>query len=911
MKSVCAALVVLAVSATWASAQPAEIASVSLAAIAITDDGTADPVCIAGDPDPGNDPVVPEPCPGRTNAECDSPGSPGSGICANVPDGYVDPGEVASVRLTVANHTLDSLGAPRSLANATLGLYSSSATVGCVLTGQVFVGALPTTGTVTTPAGALRFIASPSTSQSFPGSFAAAHFVVTVAADGIQGNSPEQAFDVTLDRDIHPAPRIANACGGSKLGGGFTGGHLAEPGALCEDFETDRNGDAAISWTRLAPAPDPNDDILGRAAGGGAAPLGVSGGLCSSNAAHSIDLAHEEHCVVVPDENDWHLHSPFEGCGDGYDARAGFASSCAPDGGKAHSGFRSMHLGRHTDPGSTLGDTYRFRQTSAFVADPVNLGTSSKLDFWQILSFCDDKCLNVGSGATTGGGQVQISLRDAASGAWGGWRRLAAAENGYQSLESPQAPFCTFDPGDDQEPPVDETFCERMDWSDEGDPYGSDLTCVTDTDGTDPIDRDCGSTTNRTVDPACSWIADPACGSFLEHGDLGAGVWARSSFDLASFAGQEARLRWVVQTGGGWGFGQDRSFLEPEPGGSPLQMNDMDDGWYIDDIKLTDLRVAASAIDPDPSDGLSVCPSRGDPDNCGEITLRVAGSAVDARTGGTVLRAPSGAAGTEVTLDARRSTAGPSGQECLVGLLEYQWSALDATGAVSQVVAPFSPDGEAVVAPTDDADYLLESRCSSDLSCAAAATIRVEVYPGDGSDLTNSDLDAGGEPLDGLRIDHDLVTNVATLRWRARPQVPGVSGYDLFKRDYDPNGIRGVCSGTAPGSTCGAPSDCSMIGQPCEGGTPFAANAQCNQAHADVFCGAVFKGSACFANAVPQGAAGAELSRTDAAMPAPRHASLYMVGHSSTNAAAIAPLGFRPATSTRPGALVTASGSCP
>src|SRR5262249_3176169 len=57
------------------------IGSLDLVATQLTDDGTADPTCTSGDPDPNNDPALPQPCPGRTNAECDSPGQPGSGVC--------------------------------------------------------------------------------------------------------------------------------------------------------------------------------------------------------------------------------------------------------------------------------------------------------------------------------------------------------------------------------------------------------------------------------------------------------------------------------------------------------------------------------------------------------------------------------------------------------------------------------------------------------------------------------------------------------------------------------------------------------------------------------------------------------------------------------------------------------------
>jgi hypothetical protein len=144
----------------------------------------------------------------------------------------------------------------------------------------------------------------------------------------------------------------------------------------------------------------------------------------------------------------------------------------------------------------------------------------------------------------------------------------------------------------------------------------------------------------------------------------------------------------------------------------------------------------------------------------------------------------------------------------------------------------------------------------------------VQVYPGDGSDLNNASLDANGQTLDGLRIDHDPNTLTATLSWRARPQVPGEIGYDLFKRDIS---VRGT----------------------------------------DIFLGNVFNAGVCFANAVAQTAAGTEVVKTDTVMPAIKHASLYMVGHSSTNTLAIAPLGFRPSVSKRANALVTAAVTCP
>jgi len=355
--------------------------------------------------------------------------------------------------LTVANQTVDQLLAPRTLTNVTLGIRAQSATIGCVTKGSVFVGTLPTTGTVTTPAGGLQFIVSPTTGQSVATQFAEAQFIVTVIGDSIQGNQPDQTFKITLDQDTQFFPQVANGCGGVKLGGGLSGGHLTDPGALCEDFDTDRNGNGSFQWTRLYPAadpndplrgiPDPNDDVIGNSVDGGPVPFGVSGQMCSTDTGFAAARAT---CHVVPSENDWHLHSKQEGCDPTYEPSPSFASSCAPEE-RAHSGFRSLHMGRHLNATDTLFDTYRMRQTSAFIMDPVSLGVASQLDFWHIIDVCDDRCNNAGSGNTFAGGQIQISLLNGGTGKFEQWQRLSPTQNGYNSLGQNIVVICEFDPG--------------------------------------------------------------------------------------------------------------------------------------------------------------------------------------------------------------------------------------------------------------------------------------------------------------------------------------------------------------------------------------------------------------------------------------------------------------------------------
>jgi hypothetical protein len=824
-----------------------EVGKVALSAVVVTDDGTAD---------------------------------------GGTPDGIVDPGEVGHVSLTITNQSVNAALASIPLTNTYLGIMSASPSVGCITKGQIFLGTIGADGVRTTdpnlPTEDLSFIISTLTGQGHPALPAEAEFLVTIQADGIEGVSPEQKFKLALDQDVVFSGQIAAACG---VGTTALGAAHAQAGVLCEDFDTFRNATAGYQWTRLFPvqapadplaaAPDPNDDVLGHSVDGGPTPFGVSGVICSDD--NGFPAARID-CHVVPSENDWHLHSEFEGCDPTYETGGTFATRCAPEA-RAHSGFRSMHLGRHLNATDTNFDTYRFRQTSAFVLDPVNLGVATSLEFWHIIQVCDDKCVNAGNGGTTAGGQVHVSLLNNASGLYEKWQRLSATQNNYNSVDQDVIVICEFDPTDDQNPPRDETMCGGIapQWSDIGDIYGSDRTCTTDQDQNDPTDLDCGSTTNRTVVGTCSWVTDPTCGSFLENGSQGRGVWARSVFDLSAFAGRRARLRWIFQGGGGWSFGQSRSWLEPAVG-SPADIFDQDDGWYVDDIRLTDLRTSPAAIAVDPTNGPGVCPSQGDTGNCTTLAVTVTGSTSDSSGSGLrVLGAT--APGSPVTIDARSSVASGS---CLSGVVEFKWSTVDeVTGLPNGVVQDYSPDGTIIVNPLEDSLYQVDIRCSSDTACTASSQVAVLAYSGDGDDIM-SDLGGGGISAlafganvvvkKGLNIDHNPTTNIATLSWKGRPQPPGVAGWDVFKVFVSGDTGTDVFAGNQfPGA---------VAAQPC-------------------------------VNAVANAGNGAAINLPDAVMPAAGSASLYMLAHSSNNGAAKAPLGKRPASSSRNGVRMTARDACP
>jgi hypothetical protein len=388
-------------------------------------------------------------------------------------------------------------------------------------------------------------------------------------------------------------------------------------GVLCETFDMNRNGVPGIQWSRLPLGADPNDplraigdpndDILGYTMSGGPSPQGTAGVICSDDDSGYVGCQ-----APVAEENDWHLHSPFEGPGAGY-TPPGQPEAGAPDGGKAHSGYRSLHLGRHLDPTSTLGDTLRLRQVSAFVLDSqgdanpgVVFGPASTLEFWHMISVPDDEWLGpFHLNKSYGGGQLHISLLGH-DGRFQRWTRLTPALNGYDTVIEKAISFCSFDPADDLLPPGDETMCAFNSplWGDIGDIFGMDPTCTVDTDQNDPQHKDCGAISGCAPGPGCT-----------ERGSLGVGVWARSAFDLSAFAGRVARLRWIASVEGGWSFATQRSLLEPDPGNLAYQYYEDDDGWYIDDIVLTDLRQAPTPCSPVDADGDGFTPCEGDCDD--------------------------------------------------------------------------------------------------------------------------------------------------------------------------------------------------------------------------------------------------------------------------------------------------------
>jgi hypothetical protein len=270
----------------------------------------------------------------------------------------------------------------------------------------------------------------------------------------------------------------------------------------------------------------------------------------------------------------------------------------SPDGGRAFLGGASLHYGTHTFGNPAL-DTYQFGQLDAIRSKvPVNLAARvCRDDPAPNKRSCNttSDCVTVGGGPCTAASpelsfKHQISLVD-----WRGtsaprdltidrgvlhaqivgtstWEKLMP----YENVHDTQAFIwhCSFDPIDDgntEDDFFDPTDPERL--------LGPSSTCfpefvfgyIGDTDGPfNPVD-----------------IGRASDGPGLQ-GSVGIGTWVESRFDLSRFRGRSIRLRFVltsVQPPGhiSW---EDTFMWNPVP---------YDDGWYVDDLRVSQTLGAASA----------------------------------------------------------------------------------------------------------------------------------------------------------------------------------------------------------------------------------------------------------------------------------------------------------------------------
>jgi len=378
---------------------------------------------------------------------------------------------------------------------------------------------------------------------------------------------------------------------------------------------------------------------------------------------------------------DWHVHT-----------------TASPDGGRAYLGNNSLHWGVH--PGQASEDTTRLGQLDTIrITNTVNLdwnGVTSDLSFKHQVGLvdcdyisCEQRGMNIDRGI------VQVQLANSAGQGVGRWRKIFPYENVYDTQTTQFYRECLFDPTDDGD--------DEDDYFDPSNParrLGPSSTCYPEFSFT----RLGSIRLDATFDPAD--IEHASDGPGLQ-GSLGPGTWVVSKFNLARWRGRRIRFRFLVTS------------LEVSDA-ITVTMEDVlnwnpteaDDGWYIDDVQVTNTLTSAATVSVDTADrtGLPAC-----------------GPVCTSLTPSLVVTPADAACGDVFTLDASGSTA----DQCPGGALQFRfwwiWGALPPgpggvlTDLNAVLLQDWSENGiiSHLVQTIGANPYRVDVRCSTRPACGA------------------------------------------------------------------------------------------------------------------------------------------------------------------------------------------------
>jgi hypothetical protein len=505
-------------------------------------------------------------------------------------------------------------------------------------------------------------------------------------------------------------------------------------------------------------------------------------------------------CQLDPDfPMDWHFHCPNGALNCPNLETGTCVGGCTYDtpanGAKWHSGTHSLHMGAHFDANdSQAGDTTHLRALQGFQSAPMNLtlfpaAGDLEMSFFHIARLMDNNGVGPGNARQcVDCGDVQIRTDGDASpsiDSWGFWDKLVPFENVYDHKPNAFSVFgsyyCEFSPTDTgtaapNPKGVHETLCYPLGaWS------------------------HCGSTI-ATVNTGVIDCAGPG-----EVDPSGVGVWVKSSFNLAGYLGQRVEIRWIAES---WVFDAvSSSYFEIGPGWNTTTQ---DDGWWLDDIRISGTVVSQFSPSPDLAARTGVCPS----DPCNQA-LGDAGTTVILKItdlNGVILNNTTNVAttGQSIHVSAIDSLL-PGG--CVGGVAEYEFSK---DSAVKQA---FGPKSFYLDAPEAVANYSARARCSTDFTCTSVtgASIELVPYAGDGSDADFGVVASPLDPTKGVRYYRGQCTPGSPL-----PLAPcnmgicagggGASNNGLGCTTSAPNPCTGTPAGTCVSviSECGAGGTCDL-----------------------------------------------------------------------------------------------------
>ncbi len=379
-----------------------------------------------------------------------------------------------------------------------------------------------------------------------------------------------------------------------------------------------------------------------------------------------------------------------------------------------------MHFGEWLD--AELGFTTPLAQLEAVrTTNPINLGwdkvcetdrtvlcrssddcpggiqacisVSPTLTWKHQVSMLDHRLINSKPFRAADRGVVSAQLADDAGNPVGDWIRLEPYENAYDTQVNSNFFYCNFDPIDDGN--NEESFFDPLDPLRE---LGPSSTC-------DPLFAfaDQGETGHPfDIDN----IGDAPDGPGL-RGASGTGTWVQPKVDLNQFRGRRLRLRFLASTMKASSFViWEQVFVSnPDP---------REDGWFIDDVTVTDTLWTPATVRPDLKDNgtLSGCGA-----TCGTVS-----AAAD------LSPAITSAPGQVVLIQAAQSSV----DFCLSGVLEFQyWIDVDRSGTSNPeadvLLRDWTQNDEFLDTPQGSVDYVVAVRCSSDPTCFDDVSVSVQV----------------------------------------------------------------------------------------------------------------------------------------------------------------------------------------
>ncbi len=541
-------------------------------------------------------------------------------------DGYADSFETVDLFVTVYNRT------GLALDNVTAELSTTDPAVGCISLPHIDFGSLADRETRTGTT-AFRFMIGDVQRESLEDDLTASFSIAWSATDRPDlGSSP-----VTLDLDLD----VSGGEGPTQFFEGFEGGlDTFLPMPIDEPLNAE-------------------DDDLGNHQSGR---LNSDGFRCAYNDPdwEGSNSPGRELCYVSPGQPDRFF---FEDTTD-----------------RAFSGSRSLHWGIFLD--EIRGFTEPFGQLEAIGPEqPINIGRGRVCSKTRSLRCAEDLDCPVGEACegvvpvllfkhqisqvdhrSISGGpdgrrgvdravvQVQVVNNDGEP--IGPWINLDPFHNVYDTQDNDQFSNCSFDPIDDGND--ESTF---FDPEDPARRHGPSSTCFPTRTFVHQGDTFSAFDAQHT--------GDASDGPGLE-GEHGIGTWVESRFDLGRYVGRKIRLRFLESSLELIWVATYEDFTLVNPVGT-------DDGWFIDDLTVTDTLAVAATATPDVNDNDDL---RGDHDldtvpatcDCAPddgTTWDLPGNA-----SGLLLSLPSGATGptrlvwsppleggTEFAFDTLRSTA--------------------------------------------------------------------------------------------------------------------------------------------------------------------------------------------------------------------------------------------------------------